>query len=78
MNIDRTSLKWTYRPDYRSALEWYQWIGLSKKMSRYRLLIFNYDLEFVKGVRNSIALHAQIYLITNGLGGQQVSLFPEL
>ncbi len=40
MNMDRTPLKGTDRPDYRSAREWYQWIGLSKDMSRYRFLIF--------------------------------------
>jgi hypothetical protein len=34
-------------------------------------LFFKIDLGFLKGVQNSIALHAQIYLITNGLGGPQ-------
>jgi hypothetical protein len=34
-------------------------------------LFFIFDLEFLKGVKNSIALHAQIYLITSGLGGWQ-------
>jgi hypothetical protein len=38
----------------------------------YRVLIFlNFDLEYFKGVQISIVLHAQIYLITNGLGGRQ-------
>ena len=32
----------------------------------------NFNLEFFKGVQNSIALHAQIYLITNVLGGQKM------
>jgi hypothetical protein len=30
---------------------------------------FNFDFEFLKEGQNSIALHAQIYLITNGLEG---------
>jgi hypothetical protein len=34
-------------------------------------LFFYFDLDFLKGVQNSRALHAQIYLITNGLGGRQ-------
>jgi hypothetical protein len=41
-----------------------------KDMSRCSFWIFYFDLEFLKGVQNSIALHAQIYLITIGLGGQ--------
>jgi hypothetical protein len=32
---------------------------------------FNFDLDFLNGVQNSIALHAQIYLITNSFGDQQ-------
>jgi hypothetical protein len=35
----------------RSAREWYQWIGLSKDMPRYRFLILNFDLEYLKGVQ---------------------------
>jgi hypothetical protein len=35
------------------------------------LFFFSFDLFFFKGVQNSIALHAQIYLITTGLGGWQ-------
>jgi hypothetical protein len=34
-------------------------------------LFFIFDLLVFEGVRNSIALHAQIYLINNGLGGWQ-------
>jgi hypothetical protein len=47
-------------------------IGLSKDMPRYGLLAFNFDLEYLKGVQNCIALLAQICLITNGLGGRPV------
>ncbi len=39
---------------------------------------FNFDLEILKWVQNSIVLRAQIYLITNGLEGRQVLIFPEL
>jgi hypothetical protein len=37
----------------RSARERCRWIGLNKDMPRYRFLIFNFDLEFLKGVQNS-------------------------
>ncbi len=61
-------LKWL-TGHIRSAREWYQWIFLSKDMPRYSFFIF--DLGFLKEVQNSSALHAQIYLITDGLGGRQ-------
>jgi hypothetical protein len=50
----------------------YHWIDLG-----YRTLLakgftfFYFDLDFLNGVQNSIALHAKIYLITNNFGGRQ-------
>ncbi len=41
-----------------------------KDMHRYIFRLFNIDFEFLKEVQNSISLHAQIYLITIGLGGR--------
>jgi hypothetical protein len=40
-------------------------------MLRYSFFFF-FDLEQLKGVQNSIVLHAQTYLITVGLGGRHV------
>jgi hypothetical protein len=39
---------------------------LREDMPRYRFLFLYFDLEILKSVQNSIALHTQIYLITNG------------
>jgi hypothetical protein len=61
---------------FRPARVWYQWTGLSKGMSRFKFLIFNFDLEFLKEVQSFKALTAKIYLIINGLGGQQVLMYP--
>jgi hypothetical protein len=42
-------------------------------MPHYKFFIFFYfHLEFLKGVQNSKALHAQIFLITYSLGGQKM------
>ncbi len=60
--------------NFRSARELFQWIGLGNNMPRY----FHFHLEFLKGVQSVQALNAKIYLITNGLRGRQVLLFPEL
>jgi hypothetical protein len=40
-------------------------------MPRFRFYIFIFDLEYLKGVQNSIALYAQIYLITNSFRSRQ-------
>ncbi len=43
-------------------------------MTSHEFLIFEFsNIEFFKGVHNSIAFHAQIYVITNGLGGRQIN-----
>ncbi len=44
--------------------------AISKDIPRHKFFIFNFDLEYSKGVQNSIVLHAQIYLITNSFGGR--------
>jgi hypothetical protein len=35
---------------------------------------FKFVVEYLQGVQNSIALTAQVYLITNALGGRRVLL----
>jgi hypothetical protein len=57
-------LKGTVRQDYRLAREWHHWIGLEK------------DIEILKGVQSSKAFTA--HLITIGLRGRQLFLFPKL
>ncbi len=43
------------------------------------LVISEYELaRKAKGVQSFKALNAKIYLITNGVGGRQVLMFPEL
>ncbi len=63
----------------KSAREWYQWIGLSKDMPRYRFLIKkSFDRELLKGVQSLKANTAKVYIITNGLRGRQVYMLLEL
>ncbi len=55
----------------RSAQAWYQWIGLG-------FIFLNFHLEFLKDVQSFKVLIAKIFIVTNGLGGWQVLIFPEL
>jgi hypothetical protein len=44
----------------------------------FRFWFLNIDLEFLKRAQSFKALTAKIYLITDGLKGRQVLMFPEL
>jgi hypothetical protein len=52
---------------------------LDKYMIYMKLVISEHELVHrAKGVHSLKALSAKIYLITNGLGGRQALMFPEL
>ncbi len=56
----------------RSVREWYHKIGLGQDIPDFRFSNFYYfDLGLLNRVQNSIALYAQIYLITNSFRDRQ-------
>jgi hypothetical protein len=52
-----------------SAREWCHWIGLVRTFLTISFFLF--ELVFLNGDQNYMALHARIFLITNSFGGPQ-------